>query len=41
MAMTPAKRYATRAKYEALAQARKNDRLGIKPMKSTKKGKRK
>ena len=41
MAMTPAKKHATRAKYEALAQARKNDRLGFKPMKSTKKGKKK
>ena len=37
--MTPAKRHQIRAKYEAQDQARKNERLGIKPMKS-KKGKR-
>lgn len=41
MAMTPAKRHAIRAKYEAEAKARKNERLGIKPSKATKKGKRK
>lgn len=39
MAMTPAKRHAMRAMYEARDKARKNERLGIKPQK-TKKGKR-
>lgn len=39
MAMTPAKRHAMRAMYEAKAQERKNARLGIKSQK-TKKGKR-
>lgn len=39
MAMTPAKRHAMRAMYEAKAQERKNARLGIKPQKA-KKGKR-
>lgn len=37
MGMTPAKRKAIRAKYEAEAKARKNERLGIKPKKATKK----
>ena len=37
--MTPSKRHAMRAMYEARDLARKNERLGIKPMKS-KKGKR-
>lgn len=37
MAMTPAKRKAIRAKYEELAKARKNERLGIKPTKANKK----
>jgi len=41
MAMTPAKRHAMRAMYEARDLARKNERLGIKPAKSNKKGKRK
>ena len=41
MAMTPAKRHAMRAMYEARDLARKNERLGIKPTKSSKKGKRK
>ena len=40
MAMTPSKRHAMRAMYEARDKARKNARLGIKP-KMTKKGKRK
>ena len=39
--MTPAKRHAIRAKYEAQDQARKNERLGLKPTFATKKGKRK
>jgi hypothetical protein len=39
--MTPAKRHAMRAMYEAKAQERKNERLGIKPKFSAKKGKRK
>ena len=38
--MTPSKRHAIRAKYEAEAKARKNERLGLKPIKSNKKGKR-
>jgi hypothetical protein len=38
--MNPAKRHAMRAMYEARDKARKDARLGIKPMKS-KKGKRK
>jgi len=38
--MTPSKRHAIRAKYEAQDQARKNERLGLKP-KVSKKGKRK
>ena len=41
MAMTPAKRHAIRAKYEAKDQAKKNERLGLKPKFTTKKGKRK
>ena len=41
MAMTPAKRHAMRAMYEARDLARKNERLGIKPTKSNKKGKKK
>ena len=41
MAMTPAKRHAMRAMYEAKALERKNARLGIKPQKQNKKGKRK
>ncbi len=41
MAMTPTKRHAIRAKYEAEAKARKNERLGLKPIKANnKKGKR-
>jgi hypothetical protein len=36
--MTPAKRHAMRAMYEAQAQDRKNARLGLKPQ--AKKGKR-
>lgn len=40
MGMTPAKRHATRAKYEALAKARKNERLGIKVKASQKKNKK-
>ena len=39
--MTPSKRHAMRAMYEAKARARKNERLGIKPKASNKKGKRK
>ena len=39
--MTPAKRHAIRAKYEAQDQVRKNERLGLKPKFATKKGKRK
>lgn len=35
--MTPAKRHAMRAMYEAQDQARKNARLGIKPKKASKK----
>ena len=38
--MTPAKRHAIRAKYEAEAKARKDERLGLKPTKASKKGKR-
>ena len=41
MAMTPAKRHAMRAMYEARDKARKDKRLGLKPKFSTKKGKRK
>ena len=41
MAMTPAKRHQIRAMYEARDQKRRNERLGIKPKKATKKGKRK
>lgn len=37
MAMTPAKRHAIRAKYEAEAKARKNERLGLKPIKTNNK----
>lgn len=40
MAMTPSKRHAMRAMYEARDKARKDARLGIKPSK-VKKGKRK
>lgn len=39
--MTPAKRHAIRAKYEARDKARKDERLGLKPKFATKKGKRK
>ena len=39
--MTPSKRHAMRAMYEARDLARKNERLGIKPKFSNKKGKRK
>ena len=38
--MTPAKRHQIRAKYEAQDQARKNERLGLRPKLSSKKGKR-
>lgn len=38
--MTPSKRHAIRAMYEERDKARKNERLGIKPIKA-KKGKRK
>ncbi len=38
--MTPAKRHAMRAMYEARDLARKNERLGIKPKTTKKKGKR-
>ena len=38
--MTPAKRHQIRAKYEAQDQARKNERLGLRPKLSNKKGKR-
>jgi hypothetical protein len=41
MAMAPAKRHAMRAMYEKRDQERKNARLGIKPLKTNKKGKRK
>lgn len=41
MAMTPAKRHAIRAKYEAKDQAKRNERLGLKPKVTNKKGKRK
>jgi len=41
MAMTPAKRHQIRAMYEAKDQERRNERLGIKPQKQNKKGKRK
>jgi hypothetical protein len=41
MAMTPAKRHEIRAKYEAQAKARKDERLGIKPTKTSKKKGRK
>lgn len=40
MAMTPLKRRKIRAMYEERDQQRRNERLGIKPVK-TKKGKRK
>lgn len=39
--MTPSKRHAMRAMYEARDLARKNERLGIKPKKSNKKKGRK
>ena len=39
--MTPSKRHAMRAMYEARDQERKNARLGIKPKFAKKKGKRK
>ena len=39
--MTPAKGHQIRAKYEAQDQARKNERLGLRPKLSNKKGKRK
>lgn len=39
--MTPAKRHAMRAMYETKDQARKNERLGLKPKFANKKGKRK
>lgn len=39
--MTPSKRHAMRAMYEARDLARKNERLGIKPQKSNKKKGRK
>lgn len=38
--MTPAKRHAIRAKYEEMQKERRNERLGIKPKKQNKKGKR-
>ena len=38
--MTPAKRHAIRAMYEAQQKERRNERLGIKPKKQNKKGKR-
>lgn len=38
--MTPAKRHEMRKMYEARDLARKNERLGIKPKKTNKKGKR-
>ena len=38
--MTPSKRHAMRAMYEERDKARKNARLGLKPTKATKKGKR-
>lgn len=38
--MTPSKRHQMRAMYEARDKARKDERLGIKPKKSNKKGKR-
>lgn len=41
MAMTPSKRHAMRAMYEARDQERRNARLGLKPLKTNKKGKRK
>ena len=39
--MTPKKRHEIRAKYEEMQKERKNIRLGIKPKKTNKKGKRK
>jgi 2-hydroxychromene-2-carboxylate isomerase len=39
--MTPSKRHAMRAMYEARDKARKNERLGLRPKLSSKKGKRK
>lgn len=39
--MTPSKRHQMRAMYEARDQERRNARLGIKPKKQNKKGKRK
>ena len=41
MAMTPSKRHAMRAMYEKRDQERRNIRLGIKPQRTNKKGKRK
>lgn len=41
MAMTPQKRRKMRDMYEKRDQERRNARLGIKPTKATKKGKRK
>lgn len=38
--LTPSKRRAMRAMYEERDKARKNARLGIKPTKASKKGKR-
>jgi hypothetical protein len=38
--LTPAKRHAIRAQYEAMQKERRNERLGIKPKKTNKKGKR-
>lgn len=40
MAMTPAKRHKMRAMYEAQQKTRRDERLGIKPKKSNKKGRR-
>ena len=37
MAMTPSKRHATRAKYEAQAKARKDERLGLNKKQASKK----
>ena len=39
--MTPAKRHAMRAMYEAKDKARKNERLGLSPKVAKRKGKRK
>ena len=41
MAMTPSKRHATRAKYEAQAKARKDERLGLNKKSSKKTSKKK